>query len=201
MIYKELSILDVIKDSKQLAMSIKEDFQVIICVSKGGFMLGLELAKILNLPLLEIVSQRTKLSLVKKFGSSLLIILPKFLKVRLRKWEIKHNVHAKDASRNISFDETKWQRYKTEKNILIIDDSIDYGYTMQKVLEVVNNFFTQPNIKILTLNYMDFSFLKPDYYLYTNHMISYPLSEDNRDYKKFLEIFKQYHRKKDFPTF
>ncbi|AIM16352.1 phosphoribosyltransferase [Bacillus sp. X1(2014)] len=194
--YKELSIENLEKISRELAEIISENFrpEVVIFIAKGSFIIGDVVSKFFNVPLVECFAKRDG-NKVKDLVSPLLKLIPKKLKFLLRKQEIKSGVHNKNSDRNV-YMEKGLEYLANAKNILIVDDSVDTGNTAKSVYDFVSKISADSNIKFAALNYFDISKEKfmVDFYLYENCLISGPWSKDSKEYLRFLELYKNWKK-------
>lgn len=168
-----------------LAKKIQIDYkpEAVLFIAKGSFEIGLELSKYFNIPLYEIEAKRKKNKL-KLLISPLLIILPKKIKIILRKFEIKSGLHTGENSRNIILKDKSIYNYQ---NILLVDDSADTGKTLKEVsLYLKKNKINK--IKIATFNKFIKSeeLVEVDYFLYEDCMINGPWSKDSKYYREFI---------------
>lgn len=74
-------------------------------------------------------------------------------------------------------------------NILIVDDSVDTGYTMKTMVDYLmkNAEGKQQIIKIASLNMFSSSskVINTDFYLFRDHILIGPWSKDNPQYNKY----------------
>ena len=190
--YQELSIKKLEKENKKLFSLVKKkyDFDCIIFIAKGAFLIGKSLSDLAGVPLLEIFATR-KGGKLKKTLNPILKIIPEKLKIYLRKKEMNSNVHTKNSDREIKYDTEKWEKHKKAKRILIVDDSIDTGYSALLVKEAISKFFSKSDVKFAVINYFDKAkdVFEPDFYLYKNTMIKGPWSNDSKENKEFLKKY------------
>ena len=195
--YQELSIKNLKEINKKLFDKVYKNYKYdcVIFIAKGAYLIGKDFAEFANTPLLEIYASR-KGGKLKKILGPVLLLMPEKLKIFLRKREVASNVHDKNSDRQINYDSNIWNKYKKCKKILVVDDSIDTGYSALLVKEVISNFFTKSEVKVAVLNYFDKAekIFKPDYYLYNNTMLKGPWSNDSKENKVFL---KEYNKWKD----
>lgn len=195
--YQELSIKKLEKENKKLFSLVKKEYNYdcVIFIAKGSFLIGKSLSDLANVPLLEIFATR-KGGKLKKTLNPILKIIPEKLKIYLRKKEMNSNVHSKNSGREIKYDVEKWKKYKKTKKILVVDDSIDTGYSALLVKEVISKFFSKSDIKFAVINYFEKAsdVFKPDFYLYKNTMIKGPWSNDSKENKKFLKMYYEWRK-------
>lgn len=106
-------------------------------------------------------------------------ILPTFFLDQLRIIEHQFFTEKKiNSSRVLHWD--KAINFKDYHYIVIVDDAVDSGYTMNAVVEDIMKKIT-PNTNLLTMAVVvtrKEPIIKPDYYLYNNLLIRFPWSLD-----------------------
>lgn len=193
--YQELSIKNLTEIDKKLYNKIRNNYKydIVIFVAKGAYLIGKDFADFNNCPLLEIKASRSG-GRMKKILSPFLIIMPEKLKTYLRKKEVSSNVHSQNKKRNVEYDKNIYKKYKNAKKILLVDDSIDTGYTIKCVMDELKNYFDKSIIKVVSLNYFDKAkkIVEPDYFLYKNTMLKGPWSNDSKEHVKYLKMYKRW---------
>ena len=196
--YQELLIKDLEEVDKKLYKKIEKSFKYdcVIFIARGAYLIGKDFADFNDVPLLEIYASR-KGGKLKKILRPFLVLIPEKLKVFLRRKEVNSNVHSKNPERDIKYDLTEWEKYKNCKKILIVDDSVDTGYSVLAVKKAVSNFFKEADVKVAVLNYFDKAkdVCVPDFYLYENTMIKGPWSNDSKENKVFLKKYQAWKEK------
>lgn len=197
--YIELSLEDVREKSKELnEMILKEkfDYEVVIFIAKGSYPIASEISKLKGVPLLEISATR-KGGKIKKILKPFIKIIPKKILISLRKKEMKSTYHEKNNNRNIAFSDSKYIKYSKCKKILLVDDSIDSGYSIIEVKKVLEKYFNSSDIKVAVFNTMKKSIIKPEFTLYEDTMICGPWSNDSKFYNTFLAEYKEWKKEYD----
>ena len=162
------------------------DFDTIVYISKSGYLIGDAIGSISNKNTLEIKSKRPGADKKHKYLPEIINKLPKDLIYYLKVYERKLSYYDTVGDRTLYYDEEKARALKPKK-ILIFDDSIDTGHTIEKVKQ---------EIKIITLNYFtDRNAIKPDYFLYTDSVISAPWTIDSKEYKRFIKMYENRNEK------
>lgn len=194
----ELSKSKLHEENVKLFEKIKNDYDydLVIFIAKGSYLIGKDLADLKRVPLLEIFATR-KGGKLKKIISPFLKIIPKKIKNRLRKKEMNSNYHEKNSERNISFNVNIWKKYIDCKNILLVDDSVDTGYSIKSTVDAIQIFFPNSNIKVATLNVFEKSkkIVYTDFYLYSEKMLLGPWSNDSKENKQYLKEYGEWHEK------
>lgn len=190
--YQELSIKNLKKTDKKLYNLLNKEYKydLVIFVARGAYLIGRDFSEFNNCPLLEIKASRSGGKL-KKLLRPILCLIPEKLKLYLRKKELNSNVHKENNERNVMFDEEKYKENKKAKKILLVDDSIDTGYTIKSAKEAIENFFKGATVKVAVLNYFDKAkdVFTPDYYLHKDTILKGPWSNDSKENKKYLKMY------------
>ncbi|MED4023440.1 MULTISPECIES: phosphoribosyltransferase [Priestia] len=201
--YLELSIKDTEKETIKLAERIKNENQfapdIVVFISKGSYIIGKTFSDYFKVPLVEIFAVREGNKL-KEIISPLLRVIPKRLKKYLRSKELKSGVHSKNTQRKVYFEKGN-ELLQKAINILIVDDSVDTGYTAKQVYEYIDKSFGENKvIKFASLNYFEESkvVFEVEYTLYKNSIMVGPWSKDSKYHKEFIL---QYSRAKEKGAF
>ena len=193
--FLELSIKSLENENEKLYELINKEYNYdcVIFVARGSYLIGKYLADKNNVPLIEIFAKR-KGGKIKKLLRPFLQLIPNNFKRKLREKEFNSNIHEKKIDRNVYYDEKKWNAVKEKKNILIVDDSVDTGYTIKSVKEKVCEYFKDSQIKVAALNCFEKSkkIVTTDYYLYTDTMIKGPWSNDSKENKTYLKMYDEW---------
>lgn len=139
------------------------------------FYLGETIAGYFNVDNIGIHAEREGGKL-KELISPILKCLPQSIKLSLRKIELAsgvHKVHKEYKERKIYWDNSDvcLQVLKNKKNILVVDDSVDTGYSMISVLhEIRREVGKNVIIKTAAINCWSksFSIIKTDYFCYAD---------------------------------
>lgn len=194
--FLELSIENLKKENEKLYNIVVHnyDFDCVIFIARGAYLIGKDIAEFKKVPLLEVFATR-KGGKLKKLLRPILQIIPSGIKKKLREKEFNSNVHEKNIDRNINYDEKIWSKYKDRKKILIVDDSVDTGYSMLYVRDEVQKFFESAEVKVAALNCFEKSskLVKTNFYLYKNSMLKGPWSNDSKENKVYLKAYSDWH--------
>lgn len=191
--YKELSPINVKEISKELYKKIVKEYNydLVIFIAKGSLNIGIELANLNKVPLLEIKATR-KGGKLKKFFNPLMKIIPKNILIKLREKEMKSKYHEKNDDRQVIYNNNVFERYKERRKILLVDDSIDSGCSIRKAKEELKKTFISAELKVAVFNVMKKSIIRPDFYMYEDNLISGPWSNDSRYNKEFLKQYEEW---------
>lgn len=192
----ELSKKSLQEENKKLFEKVKKDYDydLVVFIARGSYLIGKDLADLNNVPLLEIFATR-KGGKLKKIVSPFLKIIPKKVKNILRDKEFNSNYHEKNNGRSINFNEKVWNNYKDKKRILLVDDSVDTGYSIKYAKESIENFFTDSIVKVAGINCFEKSkkIVNTDFYLYTDVLLLGPWSNDSKENKEYLKEYGEWH--------
>ncbi len=188
--YLELSIKNVKEKSRELYEKIvsEYDYDLVIFIAKGSYLIGKELSELNNVPLLEIFATR-KGSKLKKVLSPFLKLIPKTILIKLREKEMNSTYHETNNDRTVSFDENIYSRYKDKNKILLVDDSIDSGNSIVLTKNEVKKYFENADVKVAVFNVMNKATIKPDFCVYKDTMICGPWSNDSKEHKDNLKMY------------
>lgn len=191
--YTELSRKDIENDCFKWAMDIKKSYQpdLIIYVAKAGYLIGREMNRVFDVPLVGISASREGNGLKEIFGP-IVSVMPNFIRNFLISVELKSDTHSKNTERKIHMHEGLEMLDKEKfHHILIVDDSVDTGHSMKQVVNVISSMFVNAEIKTAGLNVWDksMSIIDTDFALYRNTVIKTPMSKDSKEYKDFMKIY------------
>lgn len=165
------------------------DFDTVVYISKSGYLIGDAIGSISDKNILEIKSKRPGADKKHKYLPDIVNKLPKDLIYYLKVYERKLSYYDVVDDRTLYYDEEKAKEIKPNK-ILIFDDVVDTGYTLLKVKNEIETMYKDVEIRVAVLNYFtDRNSIKPDYYLYTDSVISAPWTIDSKEYKKFIKMY------------
>ena len=191
--YIELSRKDIENDCFKWAMDIKKSYQpdLIIYVAKAGYLIGREMKRVFDVPLVGISASREGNGLKEIFGP-IVSVMPNFIRNFLISVELKSDTHSKNTERKIHMHEGLEMLDKEKfHHILIVDDSVDTGHSMKQVVNVISSMFANAEIKTAGLNVWDKSksIIDTDFALFKNTIIKTPMSKDSKEYKDFMTIY------------
>lgn len=186
----ELSLENLKNECEAWAREISKEFvpDLLIYVANAGYPIGKAMQNVFDAPMIGIIAQRKGNKLKAKVGK-LFKHMPSFIRNTLIKAELKSGVHGKQIERNIKWlDETS--PFTNVKKILVIDDSVDTGVTLDKVKEEVQKAFTDSDVRLAGLNVWDKSkdVVKTDFVLYENTIIKAPMSKDSKEYNAYQKM-------------
>lgn len=191
--YKELekimeNLLDVIDNY---------EFDLIIYVAKSGFLLADTLSNLTGIDFVEIKSERQYLTNKDDRLIKLISHLPNVAVKALKITERKLNFYDDNDERYLSYDKDEFEE-KSPSKILIVDDVVDTGYTVEKIKEEISKVYEDSIVKVAVLSYFDDrNAKKPDFYLYENTVLSAPWTIDSKEYQAFIKKYNRYKNEKN----
>ena len=139
--YVELEIGDTNIIAVEILKLINDfDFDIVIYISKSGYLIGDAIACISNKKGFEIKSKRPGVDKKHKYLPKIVNKLPKDLIYYLKLYERKLSYYDIVSERKLYYDEDKLKKLSPNK-ILIFDDSIDTGYTLSTVKKELESIY------------------------------------------------------------
>lgn len=189
----ELSLKKLEDECLEWVEQLKKEYQpeMVIYVAKAGYLIGKVMSDVFEIPLIGISAVR-KGNGLKNELRPIIKLIPNWLRYFIINLELKSNIHKKKSERNVSFmSDLSMYDCLLIKHIVIVDDSVDTGYSIKAVKEVVENQFPNAAVKVASLNVWDKSMevINIDFALYRNTIIKAPMSKDSKEYDKFIELY------------
>lgn len=184
---KNISLNKIHEESNKLYEMINKDYDLTVFIAKSSYIIGADLAKINNTPLLEMKCSR-KGKIVKNLISPVLRYLPESLLLRMREIELE-KYHHYDNKRQLSFYKDLFEYYENSKHILLVDDSVDTGENIEICENELKKIYKNSKIETAALNVMSNTLKYPDYYLYEDTILRGPWSIDSKDNKEYIKIY------------
>lgn len=195
-----LSLKSLREESLKLARKIEKDYKpdLVVYIARGGYLIGKEISDYFQVPCVGIHAEREGDKL-KDFISPLLRLLPKRIKIFLREMELSSGVHEFNKDRKIYWDvDNKYlECVSSKRKILVVDDSVDTGYSMLQVVGEISRKFGQATIKTAALNVWNKSteVCKINFSNHKNIIITTPMSTDSKEYPLFESLYENRDKK------
>lgn len=188
-----LEIRDIQRLSIQLAKKVDKEPELVAFIAKGSFLIGKTIADYFNTPLLEISAVRLG-NKMKAVLHPVLRLLPRRIKLWLRRMELKSGIHEKNSQRDATINAPTGLLKKCQ-TILLVDDSVDTGHTIISAKEKLLEEFPTAEVLIASFFVQEASKKRVtvDYTLWENRIFSAPWSNDSREHEKYIA---EYHRMK-----
>lgn len=195
-----LSLKSLREESLKLARKIEKDYKpdLVVYIARGGYLIGKEISDYFQVPCVGIHAEREGGKL-KDFISPLLRLLPKRIKIYLREMELSSGVHEFNKDRKIYWDvdNKSLECVSSKRKILVVDDSVDTGYSMLQVVGEISRKFGQATIKTAALNVWNKSteVCKINFSNHKNTIITTPMSTDSKEYPLFESLYENRDKK------
>lgn len=185
---------DVQEDARKWAQEIKKEFHpdLLIFVAKSGFLFAKPMAEVFQCRMADIAAQRPA-SRVKDKMKKVIRFIPESMVSAILRSPAMYRFHGRQTQRNIEI--TKRYRQlcqKKHQKILIVDDSVDTGWTLKKVKEIVVQDF--PGAVIKTAGYSVIADSKRrmpvDYFRCEDTIVLTATSRKSAEYEAFLEEYR-----------
>lgn len=186
----EKSRIEVEQECKAWAREILREYKpdAVVFIANSGFLFGNKMADEMKCPLFYISANRSGNNTKNKVG-----IIAKYIPQRLVEVMIssplKYYIHSHKRERNIVLSrELIVAMNAGVKNILLVDDAVDTGWTIrQAVIELGEKY---PNVIIKTASYTVSEYsskvVQIDFYRYWNKIILTATSRKSQEYIDFI---------------
>lgn len=187
---KEISLSELNHYSRELALRVEESGfipQHVLYVERAGLLIGTAIADHFKCSISGIHASRSGGS-TKSQLKIILRYLPRFVTHFLRRIEMKSNIHGVKSERHISYEGNPPPKGKT---ILLVDDAIDTGHSVQKILNSLNSTgyeTAEIKVAVLTTTGSD-PVRKADITLFDQIICAYPWSYDSREYNAAWQLY------------
>lgn len=194
--FVEYSTKELENDCRKWGMEIFKEHHpdLIIYIARAGYLCAKPMAELGNIPLLGVGAVRRGNNIKEVIGP-IFAYCPRLIRNILASIEIKSSIHKKKTERKVLFHKSiESLDKKSFKKVLIVDDAVDTGYTMKKVIEVTRKEFPNAEVKSACLNMSceDIeSVVNVDFVLMQGACVMTPFSKDSKEYsrtkKKYYE--------------
>lgn len=187
---EDVSLAKLRSYSRKLALKINENGYVpnhVLYVERAGLLVGYEVAEFFNCTMSGICSSRSGHSLKSK-AKIILRYLPRTITHLLRNIEFKSKVHTIKRERSVYIES---QLPPKEKNILLVDDAIDTGYSLKAVLDfLITKGYRRRDIKTAVLTTTQNNVIcKADISLFDQVSFAFPWSYDSKEYDQAWKLY------------
>ena len=164
---------------------------IIIYVAKAGYPIAKFMNEKVHAEIIGIEATR-KGNKLKSYLGWVFKYCPRIFRDILITIELKSKIHKNNIKRNVSFhgsiDKVDISKIK---NVLVVDDSVDTGYSMKEVVSEVRKKFPGAEIYTYALNVWHDSVevFDVDYSSYRDTVIRAPMSKDSKEYNAFYDMY------------
>ncbi len=189
------------KDCREWAREIAESFypEIVIFVANSGYLYAKPIADALGAKLGYVKAVRSGDSAKNKL-TPVMKLVPKAIINWIICSPLKFYYHSRKKDRNVIVPDSL-KRISSEEigKILIVDDSVDTGYTMKQVLERIKELF--PGAVVKTASYVVSDFSKRnfeiDYCRFRNKMFLTATSRKSTEYEDYMKEISEWMRQND----
>ena len=187
------------EDCKRWAEEIKKSYHpdLIIFIAKSGFLFAKPMAEIFGCNMADIVVERPGNNSKNRL-QKIIDVLPMSVIAGVLRSPFMYKFNAAKKERQIRLT-PKYEaecRKKYEK-ILIVDDSVDTGWNLLKVLELTKKNFLDAKIKVASYSVIEYSKVRVqvDFIRFENRIVITATSRKSEEYQTFLEMYGQWKEK------
>ena len=190
--YRSLDYFQTERASQILTYKIMKDYQpdLLVFIARGGYSIAKTMKEELQLPLIDVDCSSSSKKQVERLSQ----YLPEHLKRTIRTYRVTKKNPYLPFTKNIKYAEEEWRKHQDKKKILLVDDVVETGATLEHVLPVLKRYFKDAEIRVATLS--NFNHAWVDYELYHNCILSGPWARDSKDYNLFIEDYENYQKSK-----
>ena len=190
---KDINLGQIAEYSLHLAHKVNNSGWVpdhILYVERAGLFIGHAVSNYFDCSISGIYCGRTG-TFLKSRMKIVLRLLPRAVTHLLRKIEIKSNIHSIYEERKVYIDGLYPPQ---DKNLLIVDDAIDTGYSAKEILSFLLAKGYHPDklkIAVLTNTYRNPT-CRADISLFDQVKFAFPWSYDSREYNRAWKLYDEY---------
>lgn len=191
---RRISMEELRKTCHKWSLDIKEDYcpDLIVFIAKSGFVIAEEFSKTFDIPMAEIMASRVG-GKMKKRIAPLFRKMPLSIRNRIVASKFAYTINDRKQNRDVVVPHKLREMASTGKyrRILLIDDSVDTGWTFINVMKTVKKMFDCSEIKTLSLIEMSYSNKRftPDYSLFRDVLLMTPAQMDSTENELFLDQY------------
>lgn len=141
--------------AREIADSYRPD--LVIFIAKSGYLFAKPMCEVFRCEMVDLLVERPGSGAKDKL-KSIMSFLPQEAIDKILSSRMMYTFNEKKEDRSITeTDSFRAIKNKEFSNILIIDDSVDTGWTIEKTIPVVQNNFKKANIKIASYSVIRYS--------------------------------------------
>lgn len=191
-LYKK-SMDEVQADCRVWAKEIGQSYSVdlIVFIAKSGFLFAQPMAEVLGCNMVDIKAARPT-GRAKDRMKKVIVHIPTSIILRILRSPFVYSLHDKKAERNLeTSDRYVRARQTSYRKILVVDDSVDTGWTLFNVLNKLKEDFPGSEIRSAAYSVIDYSKnrVKVDYFRYRNTIVLTAVSVHSAEYEQFISCF------------
>lgn len=189
------------EDCKAWAEEISKTFipDLVIFVAKSGFLFAEQLASSFGCPMASVIASRPDNG-KKDLVHMLLPKMPKSIIMALLKYKVSRKNYDEKTKRIVkstsSLDNVD---LSSKKGILIVDDSVDTGWSLVQVLEMLSQKGMKDNYKVASYSVLSPSMkrIRVDYYRYLDTIVMTSTSRYSKEHDDFLYRYNEWNKQNE----
>lgn len=187
---------DVQKDCKEWADKIAGQYipDLIIFIAKSGYLFAEPMAECFGCRMAGITAKRPA-SNTKDGLKGIIRLVPEKILLRLLSSAFMYKFHEKKQERSIEISAGyRLEKNNAHKKILIVDDSVDTGWTLLLVKKEVEKDFPSAIVKTAGYSVIEYSKqrISVDFHRYENMVILTATSRNSDEYDKFITQYEEW---------
>lgn len=193
---EKVSMLQLRTISRKFAEQIDFKPDLIVFIAKSGYVIADEFANYFGVELDMIEAHRAGGKL-RKIVAPIFSLIPLGLRNMIVGAPVMYWLNGRKSNRNVKITESlKRKTEKGYKKILLVDDSIDTGWTFIHAYQSLQEIFPKAEIKTLALIQMKYAKerFNVDYFLYENELLLTPAQVDHEEHELFLQQYSEWKR-------
>ncbi len=181
---------EVQKDCEVWAKEIAKQYipDLIVFIAKSGYMFAEPMTKIFKCNMVDIEAFRPANDKKNKL-KKVIYHIPEKLVLKIVSSRFMYRFNEKKIARDVN-DTERLLREKNEihKKILIVDDSVDTGWTLKEVINHITKLFPESEIKVASYSVIHYSKCRVnvDFYRYEDTVILTATSRKSDEYDRFV---------------
>lgn len=183
-------------DCRKWAEEIRQSFvpDAVVFVAKSGFLFAEAMAEELRVPMADISASRPGNDSKDRIAQ-ILPKMPRFLLALALSSKAQISYNQENSQRNVQVSgRLRDLCDKNPKRILVVDDSIDTGWTVLKVKEELARMLPDAEIRIAGYCVLTSSedMVQADYFRYKNRIVVTATSRYSSEYREFLDDYEKW---------
>lgn len=198
---KKISMEELRNICKKWAHQIGNNYKpdLIIFIAKSGFIIADEFSKYFQVQMDEVSASRAGGRIRKSLGP-IFSYLPIEIRNKIVGAKLMYQINGNKKERHVEVPDSliNLSERKQYQKILLIDDSIDTGWTFISAYKQIKKLFPYADISTLALIQMKYSKerFQVDYHLYEDILLLTPAQIDSSEYDLFIRQYEKWKNEK-----
>lgn len=186
---------DCIEWAKEIAAAYQPD--LLIFIAKSGFLFARPMASIFHCRIAEIAASRPQ-SETKDRAAHIIRHIPEKIILAMLSSPLAYRFHERKGERKVKVSGGFLREAgKPHQRILLVDDSVDTGWTIYHVEKIIRDYFPQTELKTASYALIEDSRkrIEVDFYRHKNKIILTATSRKSKQYAGFLRDYEDWSGK------